>query len=75
MNKDNMLKAATAARAAADEANTIATYLEMLARIAEGEDSGEIVAEYSEIIGDEFNHIVRFTELASALCGIEIPEE
>lgn len=75
MSKENMLKAATAARAAADEANTIATYLEMLAGIDDGEYKEEISVEYREIIGDEFNHIVRFTELASVLCGIEIPED
>ena len=47
----------------------------MLAGIEDGEYKEEISAEYREIIGDEFNHIVRFTELASVLCGIEIPED
>lgn len=72
---DNLRKAMLAAQAAADEATTIAKYLEMLLSMQDGENSEEINREYREIIADEFNHIAKFTTLSAALCGIEIPED
>ena len=72
MDKEKIAQAIQAIRGASDEANTIAEYL---ARLAEQPDTSEIEDTYTEIIGDEFNHIIKFTELASELCGIDIPED
>lgn len=72
MDKEKIAQAILAIRGARDEADTIAEYL---SRLAEQPDTSEIEDEYTEIIGDEFNHIIKFTELASELCGIDIPED
>lgn len=72
MDKEKIAQAILAIRGARDEADTIAEYL---ARLAEQPDTSEIEDTYTEIIGDEFNHIIKFTELASELCGIDIPED
>lgn len=72
MDKEKIAQAILAIRGARDESDTIAEYL---ARLAEQPDTSEIEDEYTEIIGDEFNHIIKFTELASELCGIDIPED
>lgn len=77
MDKEKIMQAINAIRGAADEANTIAEYLNRII------DRGDTVTEeteneievYSEIISDELNHIIKFTELASELCGIEIAED
>ena len=77
MDKEKIMQAINAIRGAADEANTISEYLNRII------DRGDTVTEeteneievYSEIISDELNHIIKFTELASELCGIEIAED
>ena len=68
---DDIKKAILAIRGARDEAETIAVYLERLTE----EGAGEETETYKEIISDELNHIVRFTELCSELSGIEIAED
>lgn len=77
MDKEKIMQAINAIRGAADEANTIAEYLN---RIIDRDDTVTEETEneievYSEIISDELNHIIKFTELASELCGIEIAED
>lgn len=77
MDKEKIIQAINAIRGAADEANTIAEYLN---RIIDRDDTVTEETEneievYSEIISDELNHIIKFTELASELCGIEIAED
>lgn len=72
MDKEKIAQAILAIRGARDEADTIAEYLGRLGDLPASEESE---ATYTEIISDEFNHIIKFTELASELCGIEISED
>ena len=77
MDKEKVMQAINAIRGAADEANTIAEYLNRLIDRGEAttEEAENEIEVYSEIISDELNHIIKFTELASELCGIEIAED
>lgn len=77
MDKEKIIQAINAIRGAADEANTIAEYLNRLIDRGEAatEEAENEIEVYSEIISDELNHIIKFTELASELCGIEIAED
>lgn len=77
MDKEKIMQAINAIRGAADEANTIAEYLNRLIDRGEAttEEAENEIEVYSEIISDELNHIIKFTELASELCGIEIAED
>lgn len=77
MDKEKVIQAINAIRGAADEANTIAEYLNRLIDRGEAttEEAENEIEVYSEIISDELNHIIKFTELASELCGIEIAED
>lgn len=72
MDSEKLRKASIIIRGAADEANTIATYIDALLQLGDGDDLRE---EYAEIISDELNHIIRFTQLASEVSGIEIAED
>lgn len=72
MDKEKLRKSIDAMHGVADEANTIVKYLETLLAENYDENSAEV---YTEIISDEFNHVIRFTALASDLCGIEVAED
>lgn len=77
---DEQLKAAVlAAKGAEDEAKAIAQYLEQFIAIKENPPEESVLKQidnqYSEIISDELNHLVRFTRLVSELSGIEIKED
>lgn len=55
-------------RAAADEATTISTYIDLAER------GGNFEA-YAEIIGDEINHGLKFFLMAAKALGITPPED
>lgn len=70
----NYRAAIEAARAARDECETIAVYLEQLARDIEASPTAFETAlpQYRNVIGDEMNHCMRFIlNVVAPLTGIE----
>ena len=68
---EDLDKAIAVMRGAVDETETIVKYTELLKVV----NTPDEIAEVTEIISDELNHIVRFINMYVNLTGIEIAED